>query len=324
MGDLTLAAVLTSFSLASLEATPLLCSSLDVCYEVRQSEICEDPSFGYWLKPLRQLAGCGDDTNWRAFKIFDQRGCGRLFFNGLGGAIWTTNSWAFRHFHRLDEYRYRQRRGASGKLDHSAITIVWQDTAYQPTNWRTSELDRKIRGLAKCFPNALSPLQLPRRQFSLLSARCPVSLLQRPLSRFSLLQFRLRRNPLRRISQRRPIQTSSSMVLRSARRSTPRRTPQSATPATPATTTPALLGASGATRKPASLAPRRSGCRSSARGTMPQSRSLKPSTQRSFGKATLNMKFNVCRAISVSRRESSPWISPPEAAPSSPSGALSP
>jgi len=108
MGGLPLAAVLTGFSLASLEVTPLLCSSLDVCYEVRQSEICEDPSFGYWLKPLRQLAGCGDDTNWRAFKIFDQRGCGRLFFNGLGGAIWTTNSWAFRHFHRLDEYRYRR------------------------------------------------------------------------------------------------------------------------------------------------------------------------------------------------------------------------
>ena len=217
------------------------------------------------------------------------------------------------------------RRGASGKLDHSAITIVWPDTAYQPTNWRTSELDRKIRGLAKCFPNALSLLQLPQRQFSLLQRPLLLlSLLQRPLSRFSLLQFRLRRNPLRRISQRRPIQTSSSMVLRSARRSAPRRTPQSVTPATPATTTPALLGASGATRKPASLAPRRSGCRSSARGTIQQSRSLKPSTQHSFGKATLNVKFNVCRAISVSRRESSPWISPPEAAPSSPSGALSP
>jgi hypothetical protein len=133
------------------------------------------------------------------------------------------------------------RRGASGKLDHSAITIVWPDTAYQPTNWRTSELDRKIRGLAKCFPNALSLLQLPQRQFSLLQRPLLLlSLLQRPLSRFSLLQFRLRRNPLRRISQRRPIQTSSSMVLRSARRSAPRRTPQSVTPATPATTTPAF------------------------------------------------------------------------------------
>jgi hypothetical protein len=141
MGGLTLAAVLTSFSLASLEATPLLCSSLDVCYEVRQSEICEDPSFGYWLKPLRQLAGCGDDTNWRAFKIFDQRGCGRLFFNGLGGAIWTTNSWAFRHFHRLDEYRYR-RCGAARvanstiqRLQLSSQTRRISRPIGEPRNW---------------------------------------------------------------------------------------------------------------------------------------------------------------------------------------------
>src|SRR5580704_2431383 len=216
------------------------------------------------------------------------------------------------------------RRGASGKLDHSAITIVWPDTAYQPTNWRTSELDRKIRGLAKCFPNALSLLQLPQRQFSLLQRPLHLlSLLQRPLSRFSLLQFRLRRNPLRRISQRRPIQTSSSMVLRSARRSAPRRRPQSVTPATPATTTPALLGASGATRKPASLAPRRPGCRSSDRRPTPRWRSPKPWTRRSSGKATRNAKFDVCRAISDSRRALSPPICRREAARSSPPGALS-
>ena len=50
------------------------------------------------------------------------------------------------------------RRVATGKLDHSAITIVWPDTASQLTNWRTSGLDQRIRGLAKFFPNALSPL----------------------------------------------------------------------------------------------------------------------------------------------------------------------
>ena len=56
MGDLALgAAILSSFSLASVNPNPLLGSSLDVCYEVRQPEICRDPSFGYWLKPLRQL-----------------------------------------------------------------------------------------------------------------------------------------------------------------------------------------------------------------------------------------------------------------------------
>ena len=76
------------------------------------------------------------------------------------------------------------RRVATGKLDHSAITIVWPDTASQLTNWRTSGLDQRIRGLAKFFPNALSPL--PPLQFLLrpspltaLPQRCPAQTTQR-------------------------------------------------------------------------------------------------------------------------------------------------
>ena len=89
-------------------------------------------------------------------------------------------------------------------------------------------MDPRIRGFAKFFPNAPSLLLLP---------------------------FPSRRNPPRALSQRRPIQTTSSTDSRSARRSTRNRILRPATPATPVTTTPALLGASRTTPKSRKFGP---------------------------------------------------------------------